>query len=87
MQQGVRYVLLDDTFLLFLEVHRVLRYVNASALASGLGLDDEGLDQSSFSGLDEVVSNFGVIVGVEEGPGHEIVVLGEFFFHFGQGEG
>jgi hypothetical protein len=56
--------------------------VNASALAPGLGLDDKCLNEPSFAGLDEVISDLGIVVGIEEGSGDEIVFFVELLFHF-----
>lgn len=53
-----------DTALFFLKVCWVLSDVDASALAAAFGFDYKGFDESSFARLDEVVSNFGVVIGV-----------------------
>lgn len=58
--------------------------VNATALTACLGLDYEGLDESSLPGLREIMINFGGVVGIQEGPGEIIVILREFLLHLGQ---
>lgn len=60
--------------------------VDAPALAAGLGLDDEGLEEPSLAGLGEVVIDLGSVVGVEEGPGEVVVVVRELLLHLGQRE-
>lgn len=57
--------------------------VNPSALATGLGLDDEGLHEPALPGLREIMIDLGSVVGIEESPGVVIVILRELLLHLG----
>ena len=58
--------------------------IDASSLTASLRLDDESLDKSPLPRFDKVMSNFGIIIRVQKGSGHEVVVRGELLFHFAQ---
>lgn len=84
VEQGIRYVFLDHTSFLPFKVRGVLRNVDAPALAAGLRFDDKSFDESPFPRLYIVVSDFSVVVRVEECSGEEVEFFGKLLFHFGK---
>lgn len=77
---------MDYTAFLLLKIRWVLSEIDTSALAPGLRLHDESLQESPLARLAGVMVDFGGVVGVEEGAGVEVVLLGELVLHFGERE-